>query len=106
MNWRGPWSGGHKGFERKDGRIVPDERELRKDKDNLLKWALVTLWGAAIAFLYYINNCQQQILQSQADIKASIAVLVERTTTLRSDIDGVKTNQAYLQTEIDNLRKN
>lgn len=103
MNWRG-WSGGHEKFKRRDGEEVLDERGFNQDKDALLKWALFLISSSALGFLYYINNCQQQILKSQSDIQASIAVLMERTTTIRAEMDGLKTNQSYMQSEIDTLR--
>ena len=103
MNW-GHWSGGHKPYRRRDGAQVDDEREsFGQSKDYLLRWALVTIWAGTVAFMFYINSCQQQLLKDNADIKAGIATLMERTTNMKSDVAGLKSDNAYIQQEIDQL---
>lgn len=81
-----------------------DERALAKDKDLLLKWALATIWLSVMAFLVYINNCQQQIMHDNGEIKASMAMLMERTLALKADVSSLKSDNAFQQQEIDELR--
>lgn len=111
MNW-GPWSGGHKAYQRRGGQVSEDQRSsFRSAKDAVLKWALVTIGSGC---LMGVGAIYQQGLKTQAQqavIQAQIATLIERTSNQNSredrhdqDIAGLRTAQAELQRELEEVK--
>lgn len=111
MNW-GPWSGGHKAYHRRGGRVSEDERSsFRNTKDAALKWALVTIGSGCLMGVGAIYKQGLKMQDQQEVIQAQIATLIERTANQNSredrhdqDIAGLRVAQAELQRQIEEVR--